>query len=613
MSLLVWIPGTKDFADNGFYETEWVNDNVVIANSGKIGKCLSFNGSTARLSAVGFNLGNTWSFATWVKCEEVNAWGAVFTLGYSNDSNVQTGLFIQSSQKKLQVSWNGKYVASISLTEPTEWNHIAATFNGVTLIVYINGSAVYTKNNITDPYLERNTLTIGAEATNATTGWHTSIRIPFKGFVNDFRLYDHALSPKEIQLISRGLIIHYPLNREGFGGDNLLKNSQSIQLSGSDFKTNSTRTFDTETKIGKIEVVSTSARWNAWVFLQSYLGGEAKVKEMTTGTNTYTVSMDVRVTNYTSGQVVFGFDFRDTSVSVFKNYTLSDDELDGNWHRVFVTLTTNDSQNSKCLMSLDCPSSGVHGSHTIIEYKNPKIEVGDVATPWVPNSADDAYAAMGMDDNIVYDASGYGNNGIITGTLSYTGGGPRNNTATYFDGSSYISTAAGTFNWFDFDKCTVSAWMNPGTKPSGYSGAIGISHDGAAANKCFSIANHGGNLVAYYNNGNYSNVSSGVALPIGEWHHCAATLDGTTVKIYVDGELKKTQTIDWGSATVSTGNRVQIGVDFPGSDEKYTGSYSDVRIYSTVLSDDDILGLYQAPISLSSIGSLLTQGELSEV
>ena len=41
----------------------------------------------------------------------------------------------------------------------------------------------------------------------------------FTGYINDFRIYDHALSPMEVKQISQGLILHYPLNNIGIKED----------------------------------------------------------------------------------------------------------------------------------------------------------------------------------------------------------------------------------------------------------------------------------------------------------------------------------------------------------------------------------------------------------
>ena len=50
-----------------------------------------------------------------------------------------------------------------------------------------------------------------------------------------------------------------------------------------------------------------------------------------------------------------------------------------------------------------------------------------------------------------------------------------------------------------------------------------------------------------------------------------------------------------------------------GAYRKSVASYSDFRLYVTALSVDDVLELYHTPITLSNNGTLLTQGEYSEV
>lgn len=52
--------------------------------------------------------------------------------------------------------------------------------------------------------------------------------MPFYGLMNDVRIYDHALSALEIKEIARGLILHYPLNHNGLGRENLALNTRIL-------------------------------------------------------------------------------------------------------------------------------------------------------------------------------------------------------------------------------------------------------------------------------------------------------------------------------------------------------------------------------------------------
>jgi hypothetical protein len=50
--------------------------------------------------------------------------------------------------------------------------------------------------------------------------------------------------------------------------------------------------------------------------------------------------------------------------------------------------------------------------------------------------------------------------------------------------------------------------------------------------------------------------------------------------------------------------RFATGVDFPGSNEMFNGNYSDVRMYCTALSAEDILDLYHTPANIDNLGGL---------
>jgi hypothetical protein len=77
---------------------------------------------------------------------------------------------------------------------------------------YVNGK-LYGSTSCTNPERLLSTFTVGG---NANT------------FINDVRLYDHCLSPKEIEEISKGLCLHYTLNNRGYGQENLVAGSATF-------------------------------------------------------------------------------------------------------------------------------------------------------------------------------------------------------------------------------------------------------------------------------------------------------------------------------------------------------------------------------------------------
>ena len=231
--LKVWIPGTTDTRDQGLGGTEFVNDNVTIVANGKLGNCLSFNGSNSRLSTTGFSLSNKWSFSVWIKCNSASSgWMEIWSLGDNNDANRAAAFVVNPSESRIQVSSNGTYNSLLTMRTPTEWNHYAGSWDGSHFVYYINGTYINTYT-YTTTHLVKSNLTIGAISTSESGGGHISIRLPFNGLMNYLRIWDNeVISAKEVELLSRGLVCHYPLSREGFGCDNLLpKTSPSYGLS----------------------------------------------------------------------------------------------------------------------------------------------------------------------------------------------------------------------------------------------------------------------------------------------------------------------------------------------------------------------------------------------
>jgi hypothetical protein len=96
-----------------------------------------------------------------------------------------------------------------------------------------------------------------------------------------------------------------------------------------------------------------------------------------------------------------------------------------------------------------------------IYFTDVKFEEGSRPTPWLPNPADAIYSALGFNDGIEYDVSGYGRNGTKVGSITYDSDTPRYETSAVFDGSSDIRSAKSSFGWFDFQEGTVAAWFKP--------------------------------------------------------------------------------------------------------------------------------------------------------
>lgn len=76
------------------------------------------------------------------------------------------------------------------------WHHLAGSFDGNTISMYLDGAAAGTPRMIGPAMYGPDTVTIGCDVNN---GLHSN---SVTGVVDDVRLYDHALSASEIQLLA---------------------------------------------------------------------------------------------------------------------------------------------------------------------------------------------------------------------------------------------------------------------------------------------------------------------------------------------------------------------------------------------------------------------------
>ena len=100
-------------------------------------------------------------------------------------------------------------------------------------------------------------------------------------------------------------------------------------------------------------------------------------------------------------------------------------------------------------------------------------------------------------------------------------------------------------------------------------------------------------------------------LSTGTWYFVAATNDGSTSRIYINGEL--TNTSNCGAPAGPTAD-LRIGIhSILSNDERYwDGSIDDVSIWDVVLTDADILNLYETSVNGDEEGLALENSHIIE-
>lgn len=611
--LCLWLPFTDGTMKNyGLTNMDVVDYGTSVYDQGKLGKCRSFvgNGYLQLSNAFGIESGKDFSCCYWIK-EISNNILSKFRVVYQCGN-----LIIGHYGNKFDIySATGNTLDLTYVCDTTEWVHCCMTYQGSsnTVTIYINGVKCSTQQpkNLT-----------GLSDTTALIGKRSSETYLFEGYLNDFRIYNTCLSPRQVKEISRGLICHYPLGEiDGkIGGRNLIKNSRGNVKSGffknmntdsgeyGEFTLKSKRNYTTvnlsggfvcgcrDYAVGEKYTWSYDIMYTAWNFPTASSRGE--------------FWMGQRYTNAPSGENATGA-WRSVTAHSLPVVGQNGCELNKWYHnKVTKTIPEQASSNVNTVATIQFynPNADVEASFTA-RIKNVKLEKSSTATPWTPALEDDA----SFYDNVAYDTSGYNNNGSVSGDILWDTNTPRYKGAYDFNGTGYIyndnlnlTTTAFTISFWikipsaithqHFDFATFNGWTSEG---------IGIYWD-TSGQKSSS-----GAIFGKDSNGDKIHVAVQCRGKLNEWTHFAITWDGTKVYRYSDG-IKFSES-DFNVVSVYH-PRLWLGNSTFGDRilENSESCMSDFRFYATALSDSDILELYQSSASVDNNGNLMLAGEVIE-
>lgn len=217
MSLQVWLPLTGDLSNNGINDLEPIQTTAPTYVDGKLGKAMSTGALYLPAKDVAkFYNNNAMSFAFWIYPVGTSGSGPIIGKErMSAGDNRMFTIFQYPGPNDLHLSWQSNESSTTFLggvlygVFPSgTWTHCAITYDGAKATVYINGVYQTSWNGVST----RTNFTYDVPIPS------TSIR-----YLNDFRIYDHALSPKEVKEISKGLVAHYTLG-DRYASENLIIN-----------------------------------------------------------------------------------------------------------------------------------------------------------------------------------------------------------------------------------------------------------------------------------------------------------------------------------------------------------------------------------------------------
>ena len=595
MSLQVWLPLNGNLNNQGLDGSlEFANTaSATVATDGKIGSCYSFSATsgTGLLLSKGKSASefmdtyinhHSWSMCAWIRTTSDD--NVVFGLTY--------GLRLWCGSTNYVHLYNSTRNVSASNNISTidgKWHHICATYNTLdnAVNVYVDGikgTTSYYPSGETYASSWSNSVAVGRDFNNSIASSHYY----FQGSMNDVRIYDHCLSAKEVKEISKGLICHYKLS-DPYVESTTNYSSQSTGVDGWNNSGSATRS-DNDTSVNRV-----SSDCPVLSIKQTTAGNSA----MTFGrvsASTYTALKGATVT---ASVYAYISDVNCSSNIVYLRSTVNDNKEGNNICNLQYKGSTNP-QNWPKNQWIRIEGTGTIASNETTVYfctytnnLNEKryftcwqLELKDHSTPFVVGS---------RNESTVYDCSGLANNGTKIGGVT-----PSSNPLPIRYDKSY-----------DFDGNTGSIQIPNLAKlaPSGeFTMNCWIYHDDTWSSEGYETIF--GGPSGFELDAKQSTTNSPVlyacdwgkgkaTYELNKWNMITMTRSTSETRFYINGELKITDS----AGSIPPGSYF-VGAWKTSNEQNYKGKISDFRLYSTVLSVDDIKTLYNTSASVDKNGNM---------
>jgi hypothetical protein len=235
-----------------------------------------------------------------------------------------------------------------------------------------------------------------------------------------------------------------------------------------------------------------------------------------------------------------------------------------------------------------------NGTHTISAVARDAVghtTESAVVTIYVANGLVSAWAFDEGTGTSLADSSGKGNTGTASGTTWTTG---KYGGALTFNGAPTSWVTVPDNNTLDLNTAsTLEAWVYPTALGTGWRTVIFKEQPGGLVYSLY--ANNGAiaHPLGQLNIGGEKNAEGTTTLPLNTWAHLAATWNGSTLSLWVNGVLAGTQAVT-GTLTNSTGVLRMGGNSI--WNEWFAGRIDEARLYSRALTQAEIQADMSRPI-----------------
>ena len=583
MSLQVWLPLNGDSYNQGLCKNITFPNTLTFSSSGKIGeKCL--NSYTGWFSVPSMDNKKQMSFSYWVKINEgtTTNWLDIFSWQTTDGTNSVTSrqeLYYYNTNGNTNAMTTGVWYASGSGTNATsnsghsqqligEWIHYTFTINYTTgeTNFYING------------FLQKTNQTAGTNHYIKTGNIFRLRESALNCSINDFRLYDHCLSAKEVEEISKGLVLHYRL------AEKLLSiNTSNYQNLNNCYNY---PTFNTSNANGG---------WSHWgrTGASGTQGQNTNKKFIYNQQNTY--SHWVKNAGTATGEYLLyqspafngGFRSLQAIIKEENSSMITEDICFPAWNArnggATQNLWTNISYLGNGFYLCQCEGISQDGSNDLVGiYVKPgyKVYFSEV---YLENNQSVCTNILNLSSTIIQDYSGNKNNATIINTLqpdtSFT---PRYNASSSFNGTTRIKR-----NSLGGEIKTLSCWAKTSKNKSTSQQLVSDS------NSALTISYYQGTIIGVFGTTRSTGSKStlGNEYKENDWNHFVVVKTSNDGKrdIYCNGiKLTPTSNDYW---TAATGFYIGARNDSQGN--PFYGNIVDVRAYAAALTEEQVQELYR--------------------
>jgi len=556
------------------------NNNGTLVNgpvwtTGEVNGALSFNGTNSYVSVtdtVSLDPSQI-TVAAWINCTNPNSSKQQSIIA---KDGVQRAFDFKIINAKLQMSFesgsNAAAVSGTTVLAANTWYFIAATYDGSTMKVYVNGALD------------------GSGAAKLPTGWDNNAQpltiggvangvVFFSGILDEVRMYGSALSQAQIQALQNGSIppsiTTQPASQTVIAGQPA---TFSVVASGTaplayQWQENGVSIAGATSSSYTTLATTSTDNGSLFTVTVSNSAGSATSSSATLTVNvppaiatqpaspTVNVGQTATFTVSASGTAPLAYQWQENGVSIAgatgASYTTPATTLadNGSMFTVTVSNSVGSATSNNATLTVNDPS--------LVGY-------------WKFDEGSGTAAA---------DSSGNGNTGtLINGPVWTTG---KVNEALSFNGTnSYVKVTDASS--LDPNTITVAAWIYPANPNSSSQQSI-IAKDGVQRAFDFKIVN--AKLQMTFETGsNSAAISGNTVLSANTWYFVAATYDGSKMNVYVNGTLDGS-----GAANLPTGwdnNAQPLTIGGVGNGVVYfSGMLDEVRMYSRELSQAEIQAL----------------------